>query len=347
MGKKTGKNHKHIVFGEQPLVVFSPYVTHPVTGLTLEEISERVDFAFLDALAPPRSVRGRPPLPFAALCKMFFVLFCERLPTLTDLSRKLAADKRLRDFCGFQKKKTPSKQKISDFLIRLPEEKQRLIFAEVHRQLQRVEYVENDTLSVDGCVYRTVNDRADRPRIEKRNNETGRMKKVHGIKQVAGVLAQRGVCTGFVSDFDGRHDSIYYEDVLRQTVALGYDFRSTAADKAFDSNDLRWATLLRFGAEAIIPKREYKKKKSEQKTYRSRRRNLPKFATKREQLIFNNRTAVERYFYKLEIPLGLSRLKTKRDESGASLLGFAIIYDVMCRITHLYKTLENAMVPLS
>lgn len=347
MRKKKKTFHKRIDFGKQPLIVFSKFVTHPVTGLSLEDIEERLNFAFLDELAPPRKVRGRPPLPFPALCKMIFLLFCERFPTLTDLSRKLASDKRLREFCGFQQGKTPSKQKISQFLITLPEEKQRAVFGELHRQLQRVEYVENDTLSVDGCVFKTVNKRKDRPKIEKRNNETGRMKSVHGIKQVVGVLAQRGICTGFINDFEGRHDSIYYEDTLEQTAQLGYDFNSTAADKAFDSTDLRWRTLLFYGAEAIIPKREYKKKSGEQKKYKNRRRNLSNFTSNREQLIYNDRTAVERYFSKLEIPLGLGKLKTKRDESGATLLNFAHMYDAICRTVHLYKTLENAMVPIS
>ena len=347
MRKKKKTYHKRIDFGKQPLMVFSRFVTHPVTGLTLEEISERVNFDFLDEHTPPRKVRGRPPLPFTALCKMIFVLFCERYPSLTDLSRKLVTEKRLRDFCGFQQGKTPSKQKISHFLINISEEKQRAIFAEFHRQLQRVEYVENNTLSVDGCVFKTVNKRKDMPKIEKRNNETGRMKSVHGIKQVVGVLAQRGVCTGFISDFEGRHDSIYYEDTLEQTVQLGYDFNNTAADKAFDSTDLRWNTLMFYGAEAIIPKREYKKKKSEQEKYKNRRRSLSNFTSNREQLVYNDRTAVERYFSKLEIPLGLGKLKTKRDESGAALLNFAHMFDVICRTVHLYKTLENAMVPIS
>ena len=347
MKKRTKTKHNRIVFGDQPLIVFSNFVTHPITGLTLEEIDEHVNFDFLSEHAPPRKVRGRPPLPFTALCKMMFALFCERFASLTDLSRKLAAEKKLRDFCGFQQGKTPSKQKISDFLIRLPEEKQRAIFEEFHRQLQRVEYVDNNTLSVDGCVFKTVNKRKDMPKIEKRNNETGRMKHVHGIKQVVGVLAQRGVCTGFTTDFEGRHDSIYYEDELEQTVQLGYDFKNTAGDKAFDSTDLRWRTLLIYGAEAIIPKREYKKKKGEQKKYKHRRRNLSNFTSKREQLIYNDRTAVERYFSKLEITLGLGKLKTKRDESGATLLNFAHMFDVICRTTHLYKTLENAMVPIS
>jgi len=347
MRKKKKTYHKRIVFGEQPLMVFSKFVTHPVTGLTLEEIGERVDFSFLEELAPPRRVRGRPPLPFPALCKMIFMLFCERFATLTDVSRKLALDKRLREFCGFQQGKTPSKQKISQFLITLQEEKQRAMFAEFHCQLQRVEYVENNTLSVDGCVFKTVNKRKDRPKIEKRNNETGRMKHVHGIKQVVGVLARRGICTGFTNDFEGRHDSIYYEDALEQTVQLGYDFNNTAADKAFDSTDLRWRTQLLYGAEAIIPKREYKKKTSEQKKYKNRRRNLPNFTSNREQLVYNDRTAVERYFSKLEIPLGLGKLKTKRDESGATLLNFAHMFDVICRTVHLHKTLETAMVPIS
>lgn len=347
MKKRTRTNHKRIVFGEQALVVFSNFVTHPVTGFTLEEIDERINFQFLEELVPPRRVRGRPPLPFVALCKMMLLPFCERFPSLTELSRRLVMDKRLREFCGFQKGKTPSKQKISDFLIRLPEEKKHRMFAQFHKQLQRVEYVENNTASVDACVYRTVNKRSDMPKIEKRNNETGRMKHVHGIKQVTAVLAQRGVCSGFITDFEGRHDSIYYEDVLDETLDNGYWCPYAAADKAFDSNELRWISLLKHGMQAVIPKRKYKKKASEQKTHRQRRRNTPNFSTKKEQLVYNDRTAVERYYYKMEIPLGLSKLKTKRDESGATLLAFANMFDVICRTVHLYKTLENAMVPLT
>ena len=182
MKKKQKNKHKSIVFGNQPLVVFSNFVTHPVTGFTLEEISERVNFDFLNDYAPSRRPRGRPPMPFVALCKMMFVPFCERLPSFTELSRRLSREKRLRDFCGFQKGKTPSKQKISVFMLTLPPEDQKEMFVEFHRQLQRVEYVENTTASADACIYRTVNKRKDRLKIEKRNNETGRMKHVHGIK---------------------------------------------------------------------------------------------------------------------------------------------------------------------
>jgi hypothetical protein len=173
------------------------------------------------------------------------------------------------------------------------------------------------------------------------------MKHVHGIKQVTAVLAQTGVCSGFTTDFDGRHESIYYDNVLDQTVENGYSFKNTAADKAFDSNELRWNTLLCYGAIAVIPKREFKKKETELKTYRNRRRALNNFATTQEQKVYNNRTAVERYYYKIEYPLGLYKLKTKRDESGATTLAFANMFDVICRTVHLYKTLENAMAPIT
>jgi len=347
MKKKRKSFHKSIVFGKQPLVVFSKFLTHPVTGLTLEEIGERINFGFLEELAPPRKLRGRPPLSWSACCKMLFVLFCERIPSLTDLSRKLERDKRLRNFCGFKKGQTPSKQKISRFLIDFPVEKQQAMFKEFHRQLQRVEYVENNTVSVDACIYRTVNKRPDREKVAKRNNETGRMKKVHGLNHVTAVLAQRGVCTGFITDFEGHHESQFYEDVLNQTVSNGYGFKYAAGDKAFDSADLRWKTLLNYGAESIIPKRDFKKKDTGLKVYRKRRRSLKNFATMREQKVYNDRTAVERYYSKTEGPLGLEKLKTKRDESGATLLSFVNMFDVMCRTVHLYKTLENAMVPVT
>lgn len=321
--RKRKSFHKTIVFGKQSLVVFSKFLTHPVTGLTLEEIEERVNFDFLDDLAPGIKPRGRKPLPFKAKCKMLFVLFCERLPSLSELARRLERDKSLRDFCGFEKGKTPKKQTISDFVIWLPVGIQKAMFEEFHRQLQRVEYVENNTVSVDACIYRTVNKRPDREKVAKRNNETGRMKKVHGLNHITAVLAQRGVCTGFITDFEGHHESQFYGDVLDQTVSNGYGFKYATGDKAFDSVDLRWNTLINYGAQAIIPKRDFKKKDTELKTYRKRRRSLKNFATKQEQKVYNDRTAVERYYSKTEGPLGLAKLKTKRDESGATLLAFA------------------------
>jgi transposase len=349
MKRKQKNKHKSIVFGEQPLVVFSNFVTHPVTGFTLEEISERVNFDFLNEYAPPRCPTGRPSLPFVAMCKAVLALFCERFPSQTELCRRLKREKRLQNFCGFQNGKTPSKQALSEFLIRFPEQTQQAIFSEFHRQLQRVEYVENQTASVDACVYRTVNKRKERLKIEKRNNETGRMKSVHGIKQVTTVLAQRGVCSGFFTDLDGHHDTVYYEEVMDQTLDNGYWCPFSTADKGFDSNELRWLTLLKYGMQAVIPKREYKKNKKavESKKYRERRRNLSSFATEKEKKVYNDRTSVERYYAKMEGPLGLARLKTKRDESGASLLAFANMFDVICRTVHLYKTLENAMIPLT
>jgi len=347
MKKKRKNFHKPIVFGKQPLVVFSRFVTHPITGFTLEDISERVNFDFLDAYAPPVKLRGRKPLPFKAKCKMLICLFCERIPALSELARKLDREKRLWEFCGFKKGATPKKQTISDFLIQLPSETAQAIFSEFHRQLQRVEYVDNNTVSVDACVYKTVNKRPDMEKIEKRNNETGRMKKVHGLKQVNAVLAQRGVCSGFITDFAGHHDSVYYENVLDKTEDNGYHNPFSAADKAFDSNELRWLTLLKYGMQAVIPKRDFHKKDSESKNYQKRRRNLNNFATSQEQKVYNDRTAVERYYYKMEIPLGLSKLKTKRDESGATILAFANMFDVICRTVHLYKTLETAMVPIT
>lgn len=346
MKKKKRTKNKRIVFGKQSLIVFSKFVTHPITGFTLEEIDERINFDFLDELAPPVNPRGRKPLPFKAKCKMLFALFCERLPSLSELSRKLEQNKRLREFCGFTKGKTPKKQTISDFIIGLPIVIQENIFAEFHKQLQRVEYVENNTVSIDSCVYKTVNKRKDMPKIEKRNNETGHLKKVYGIKQVNAVLAQRGVCSGFTTDFVGHHDSIYYESVLDKTLDNGYQCQYSAADKAFDSNELRWITLLKYGIQAVIPKRAFDKKDSN-KSYRKRRRSLKNFPTIQEQKVYNDRTAVERYYYKLEIPLGLSKLKTKRAESGATILAFANMFDVICRTTHLHETLENAIVPLT
>ncbi|MCX6803984.1 MAG: hypothetical protein NTY48_05455 [Candidatus Diapherotrites archaeon] len=56
--------YKRIDFGKQPLVVFSKQKTHPITGFTLQEINERIDFDFLDALAPKQKPRGRKQLSF-------------------------------------------------------------------------------------------------------------------------------------------------------------------------------------------------------------------------------------------------------------------------------------------
>jgi len=346
MKKKRKSFHKTIVFGKQPLVVFSKFLTHPVTGFTLEEINERINFDFLDDYSPGIKPKGRKPLPFKAKCKMLIAFFCERMPSLSELARKLEREKKLREFCGFEKNKTPKKQTISDFIIGFPNEKLKAIFSEFHQQLQRIEYVESNTVSVDACIYRTVNKRPDKPKIMKRNNETKRMKKVYGLNHVTAVLSKTCVCSGFITDFEGHHESQFYENVLHETSANGYDFDYATADKAFDSNELRWNTLLYYGAEAVIPKRK-NKKKGNQKSYRQRRRKLKNFVSKKQQKIYDNRTAVERYYSKIETALGLQKLKTKRDESGRTLLAFANVFDVVCRTTHLYKTLENAMVPLT
>ena len=273
--------------------------------------------------------------------------YCLRLPSISELSRRLKTDKTFREFCGFAKGKTPSKQKISEFLINLKKETKKKIFSEFNKQLLRVEYVSTDTIAVDSCVYKTVNERPDQPKIEKRNNETGRMKKVHGIKQPTAVSTKTMVCTGFITDFVGRHDTIYYNDVLDETANNGYDFDYTVGDKGFDSTQIRLDTLLRHGAKAIIPKREYKTKKKQQKNYRQRRRNLIQFIDKQEDKKYDERTAVERYFSKIENVLGLSRLKTRHDHASESMLTFAICFDTICRTTHLYKTLENAHIPFA
>ena len=345
--KKRKCFYKRIDFGKQPLVVFSREKTHPVTGFTLDEIDARVNFDFLDEFAPPRKARGRPPMPFVPMCKMIFGYFCLRLPSLCELARRLKTDKSLREFCGFEKGKTPSKQKISEFLIDLKKETKKKMFSEFNRQLLKVEYVGTDTVAVDGCTYRTVNKRPDAQKIEKRNNETGRMKHVNGIKQLAAVSTKTMVCTGFTTDFVGRHDTIYYNDVLDETKDNGYDFEYSVADKGFDSTQLRFDTLIRYGARAIIPKREYKSKKKNQKNYRQRRRNLSQFIDKTEDLKYDERTAVERYFAKLENILGLSKLKTRHDNAGETMLTFAICFDTICRTTHLYKTLETAHIPFA
>jgi transposase len=347
MKKKRKCFYKRIGFGKQPLVVFSREKTHPITGFTLNEFDERVDFDFLDELAPKRKHRGRPPMPFKPMCKMMAGFYCLRLPSISELSRRLKTDKTFREFCGFAKGKTPSKQKISEFLINLKKETKKKIFSEFNKQLLRVEYVSTDTIAVDSCVYKTVNERPDQPKIEKRNNETGRMKKVHGIKQPTAVSTKTMVCTGFITDFVGRHDTIYYNDVLDETANNGYDFDYTVGDKGFDSTQIRLDTLLRHGAKAIIPKREYKTKKKQQKNYRQRRRNLIQFIDKQEDKKYDERTAVERYFSKIENVLGLSRLKTRHDHASESMLTFAICFDTICRTTHLYKTLENAHIPFA
>jgi len=192
-----------------------------------------------------------------------------------------------------------------------------------------------------------VNERPDQPKIEKRNNETGRMKKVHGIKQPTAVSTKTMVCTGFITDFQGRHDTIYYNNVLDETQENGYDFNFTVADKGHDSTQIRLDTLLLYGAKAIIPKREYKTKNKQQKNYRQRRRNLTQFIDKQEDKKYDERTAVERYFSKIENVLGLSKIKTRNDKASETILAFAICFDTICRTTHLYKTLENAFIPIA
>ncbi len=345
--KKKKGFYKRIDFGKQPLVVFSKQKTHPITGFTLKEIGERVDFDFLDALAPKQKPRGRKRLSFKGKCKAIFAMHCLRIPSICELVRRLENDKTLREFCEFKKGKTPKKQTFSDFMIDLSTKKKKQIFFEFNKQLLRVEYVETDTIAVDSCVYKTVNKRPDQPKIEKRNNETGRMKKVHGIKQPTAVSTKTMICTGFNTDFAGRHDTVYYNDVLDETKENGYDFEYSVADKGFDSTQLRLDTLLRYGAKAIIPKREYKSKKKNQNQYRNRRRNLSQFINKNEDLKYDERTAVERYFAKLENVLGLSKIKTRNDKASETTLVFAICFDTICRTTHLYKTLETAHIPIA
>lgn len=345
--KKRKCFYKRIDFGKQPLVVFSRQKTHPITGFTLQDIDERIDFDFLDALAPKQKPRGRKRISFKGECKAMIAMHNQRIPSICELVRRLETDKTLREFCGFKKGKTPKKQTFSDFMIELSTKKKKQIFSEFNRQLLRVEYVETDTIAMDTCVYKTVNQRPDQPKIEKRNNETGRMKKVHGIKHPTAVSTKTMVCTGFTTDFQGRHDTIYYTDVLDETRENGYDFDFTVADKGLDSTQVRLDTLLRYGAKAIIPKREYKSKKKQQKNYRQRRRNLIQFIDKQEDKKYDERTAVERYFAKLENVLGLSKIKTRNDKASETTLTFAICFDTICRTTHLYKTLENAHIPIA
>lgn len=345
--KKNKGFYKCIDFGKESLIVFSKQKTHPITGFTLKEIDERIDFCFLDELAPKQKHRGRKQLSFKGKCKALLAMYNQRIPSICELVRRLEQDKTLREFCGFQKDKTPKKQTFSDFMINLSTENKKKIFSEFNKQLLRVEYIETDTIAVDGCVYKTVNERPDQPKIEKRNNETGRMKKVHGIKQLTAVSTKTMVCTGYNTDFVGRHDTIYCNDVLDETKENGYDFNCVVADKGFDSTQIRFNTLLLYGAKSIIPKREYKSKNKQQKNYRQRRRNLTQFIDKKDYLKYNERTAVERYFSKLENVLGLSKIKTRNDTASETTLAFAICFDTICRTTHLYKTLENAHIPIA
>ena len=345
--KKKECFFKHIDFGKQKLIVFSKQKTHPITGFTLQEINERIDFEFLDELAPKQKPRGRKQLSFKGKCKAIIAMHILRIPSICELARRLEQDKNLRDFCEFKKGKTPKKQTFSDFMIALSTKKKKQIFFEFNKQLLRVEYVETDTIAMDTCVYKTVNQRPDQPKIEKRNNETGRMKKVHGIKQPTAVSTKTMVCTGFMTDFVGRHDTVYYNEVLDETKENGYDFDFAVADKGLDSTQVRFDTLLRYGAKAIIPKREYKSKNKQQKNYKTRRRNLTQFIDKNEDLKYGERTAVERYFAKLENVLGLSKIKTRNDSASETTLAFAICFDTICRTTHLYKTLENAYIPFA
>ena len=345
--KKRKCFFKRINFGKQSLIVFSKQKTHPITGFTLKDLNERIDFNFLDELAPKQKLRGRKQLSFKGKCKALIAMPCLRIPSICELVHKLETDKNLREFCGFAKGKTPKKQTFSDFMISLSTKKKKKIFSEFNKQLLKVEYVETDTIAVDGCTYQTVNKRPDMQKIEKRNNETGRMKKVHGIKQLVAVSTKTMVCTGFNTDFVGRHDTIYYNAVLDETAENGYDFDYSVADKGFDSTQIRFDTLLRYGANAIIPKREYKSKKKNQKQYSARRRNLTQFVNKKNDAKYGERTAVERYFAKIETVLGLSKIKTRNDKASETMLTFTICFDTICRTTHLYKTLENAHTPIT
>lgn len=350
MKKKRKSVQKVIDFQGRKLQIFSKFQTHPITGLTFLDLNDCLDWLFLiDLDFRECKTKGRPLKSFVPFVKAILVMFIERLPSQRELERVLQRRKEVRDFCGFARSGIPSKSSISRFLNAIPLDCLEKIFLGISQQLQAVEYEKSDTIAVDGCTFRTLNKLPDRKKVMKRNNETSEMKKVYGIKHTAAVCTKRMVCTGFITDFEGHHETKHWEPALDHTIENGFSFKYALGDKGFDSAEIRNSTILKYLAIPIIPEREYESKTEKQKSesVRERRRILTQqFTNPKEDKKYDERTAVERYFSKLEFTLGLDKLKTKREKSGRSLIILASTFDTIARIVHLKKTIANSIVPL-
>jgi transposase len=270
------------------------------------KLFDSIDFtAVLGLLLEPHhdSGPGRSFYDPEAMVKALMLQRFEGIPSERALAEELAKCRDYRRICGFGRD-TPSRGCFTHFRRnRFKEEKFKEAFNFMVGQAIALGAVKGLVLAVDSTAFKaySARDASNKRGKSDPDADVGRAGRTYILGyRVHLACAEGDVPVAFTVQPISRNDKLFYKPLLEEASNVGVRFKVVAADRQYDSQELRQWTREQFGAETAIPTSHKKAGKSLRVDAKFRVTGL-KWLVK----AYHKRLCVERVFKKLKRQLNL------------------------------------------
>ena len=263
----------------------------PVQGLLLEPYH--------------RSGPGRPFYDPVAVVKALMLQRFRRIPSERALAESLAKNRSYRRIRGFRRH-TPRRTCLGEFRGRLAERFMG-VFQTMVEQAIALGAFKGRAAAIDSTAFKaySTRDSTNRRGRSDPDADVGRAGRTYilGYRVHLICCADGDVPLAFTVQPVSRNDKLFYKPLLEEAWTAGARFRVVAADRQYDSMELRRWTKEAFGAEAAIPTyhRRGEKPRGGLRVNGRFRVTGPKLLVK----AYHRRLSVERVFKKMKRQLGL------------------------------------------
>ena len=276
----------------------------------LKRLFDSLDFQPIQGLLLEPYHQSGPGRPFhdpVAVVKALMLQRLEGIPSERALAEGLPRSREYRRMCGFGRR-TPSRGCFNHLRRRLGVERFREIFQAMVGQAMALGASKGRGVAMDSTAFRAYSTRDATNRLGRSDQDAdvGRAGRTYilGYRVHLVCCADGDLPLAFTIQPVSRNDKLFYRPLLEEAWDTGAKFRVVAADRQYDSLELRQWTKEAFGAEAAIP------------TYRRRDKEKPRgglrvnarfrvMGPKRLVKAYHKRLSVERIFKKMKRQLGL------------------------------------------
>ena len=277
----------------------------------LKGLFDSLDFQPVQGLLLEPYHRTGPGRPFhdpVAAVKALMLQRFEHIPSERALAEELARSRDYRRICGFGRH-TPSRGCFTHLRRRrLGVERFKDVFQTMVGQAMALGASKGRGVAMDSTAFRaySTRDATNRRGRSDPDANVGRAGRTYilGYRVHLVCCADADVPLAFTVQPISRNDKLFYKPLLEETWMTGVRFRVVAADRQYDSLELRQWTEQAFSAETAIPTYHRREKQKPRKGLKVDAK-FRVIGPKRLVKAYHKRLSVERIFKKMKRQLGL------------------------------------------
>jgi len=274
----------------------------------LKRLFESLDFKPVQGLLLEPYHRTGPGRPFydpVAMIKALMLQRFRRIPSERALAESLAKNRSYRRICGFRRH-TPRRTCLGKFRGRLAE-RFTAVFQAMVEQSMALGASKGRAVAIDSTAFKAYSTRdvTNRRGRSDPDADVGRAGRTYilGYRVHLVCCAEGDVPLAFRVEPVSRNDKLFYKPLLEEAWVAEARFRVVAADRQYDSVELRRWTRETFGAGAAIPTYHRRGEKPRRGLRVDGRFRVT--GPKRLVKAYHKRLSVERVFKKMKRQLGL------------------------------------------